>query len=561
MGKQQELLHHLDHLDFHNPQCAFQLTEFVTSNLSSLLSEQKELKDSIVPVILAIPDKLCNFYQFEVVPSSKFFLEVVSGLLQLDSSLFTQAKTIVDKILVRGKVHAFVSALKTAEANHFTQSLLIQVTPVSTLLFCMFRELSVHKFTEYLPELFETQKIYLTSQLPFKNHPLDLAAKYTAIIKHYSLQNLACSQITKQWSHPGFLKYSFCDKCKCQLVICEVLKDLVEFSTDQETKERVMNGIRERLESGETQQRGMDLAQQLLGEAHEETPQETTQETSETFTPYLEELVRSLQSSEKSRFLNAWNCLNKVLLEDLEELDLLFSELSDLVFKLPNAFQVDHFEEHRLESLSTLGYLRPKLMLETLQNRLQEGSVGTQLLAIEVTREVARKLANPPTVQVPRSAVKQRLHAKTRYFSSFKPKNTMEVPNKFYPVFEDYSALIIKNTLPESHFMVKAKAIYVLSELVNYAGASRSVQIVRQCVYMLRYLVKPNLVSGKKEVVEACLILLSKICDKLEDTEDYPGICNDLEETMQSVHTLPQDYQEFANKCLFKLLSLQSLVN
>lgn len=289
---------------------------------------------------------------------------------------------------------------------------------------------------------------------------------------------------------------------------------------------------------------------------------------------YIQDLLQGLTSDLKDRNLASITSASDLIESNLDELDFLYPDLADVLFKSPNLFNIPDYEEKRLNSLASLTYIKPTEMCEILIKRLNnpETSTGSDLLVFDIIKLAAYKLANPvkkPQIGVLKidrkvtshqMIIKERLKLKTKYFR--KRKAISETENLFLKHFQYFVAGIIGSLNANTNHMVLAKAIYTLSELIDYTGEISTQDVLAQCVYMLRFIIKPYITHHKREVLDSCLILLHRLVDKLQNSSqkltNFLGLANDLQEITGLLSQLPDEFRDLATNCLLGLISLQT---
>lgn len=283
---------------------------------------------------------------------------------------------------------------------------------------------------------------------------------------------------------------------------------------------------------------------------------------------YMHDLVQGLVSQDRDRFLSALNSAPDLIQSDLSDLDLHLESLGNIFLKLENTFNYAQFEDLRFECLASLTYIRPEVMTEILTKKIQEScTINQKLLVLDILQAAAKKLANPPINETPcqishkkpskYEAIHKRLEKKTRRFHR-KPKERISKPNYFVKYFEIFVSRIIKNIDWKTHYLIVSKAAYCLSELIEHVGPTCDIIVISQCVYLLKFVIKPLLTHEKREVLESVLLLLYSISQKLDSSsvlDDFPSLASDIQDIIFTLERLPDDVQPLAAKSLLGLLN------
>lgn len=284
---------------------------------------------------------------------------------------------------------------------------------------------------------------------------------------------------------------------------------------------------------------------------------------------YLEDLIQGLLSQNREKFINSLKSAPDLISEELSDLDLLFERLAEVLLKIENAFDYQSFEECRFKSLVSLGCLRPSIICDIFMSRLKDTGCSTsgKLLVYDLIREISRKLSSPqnPAQSAPLNnkpskyqAIHERLKSKTKRFVSKPRPLNLGTPNLFYSHFEKYCSGVLASITWNISYLLVSKGIYTLSEIIEHSGPSCGYNMVTQCVYIIKNIIKPFIDYDKREVIESVLILFVTVAQKLENSdylESHASVVQDLADIKLKIEKLSGDVQELADKCLLLLVN------
>ncbi|CAG9329223.1 TELO2 [Blepharisma stoltei] len=585
------------------------ISTFICENLPSLLSDISIGWNNLLNILVSLPDRIANKFKHNLLHAETYFCDLCCALFKqdLESSevLFSKTLEIIDKILLRRKPLPVVKALQKSSPTKTIIELLSSLKVISPLLICIFKEMPLAEIYNYFPTFTPTFAVFFTSQLPFKAvcSTYEDSVKLSALLDHYSLSDNCLINASQEWSKESLLKES---NLSTNYFLTLLIYHNIHAALPAPIANYIFSGVQIRLSSTNIKIRnsGLLIASAVSQIMHPESPsikfsledflaenkidfgssdsekEDEEEEITRDSPMYLEDLIQGLRSEQKDRNVAAINAAEELIGADLDELDLVYESLADVLFKCPNQFNLKDFEEKRLKALISLTFLKPKEMCDILISRLnsENKSAGSDILVYDVIRESANKLANPPTkkpqiyhseksekLTPAQQIIKERLKLKTKRYHKTIHKPSIDHPNLFFPHFQYFSSGIIKSINNKTNPSVLSKAIYTLSEIIECTGPSCTVDIAAQCVYMIRSIVKPNIISEKREVVDSCFLLLVEICEKLqngvETLGNFPTFVNDIEELIHIIAAAPAEFQETATKCLIDLATLQAYSN
>lgn len=312
---------------------------------------------------------------------------------------------------------------------------------------------------------------------------------------------------------------------------------------------------------------------------------EQDSESEETYTGYyLDDLIEALQSDSPERSYKAYSQAWKVIESDLPDLELQTEKLAEVLFKIPNKFSKDDFEEMRSKALASLTFMQPRAMALVIAARLSstEVSFSSKHLALTTLVTAAKRLSQPlqsepilpeeqPQLSESQSIIQKRLLSKTRRFHTYKPKLRQSHSNKFQLYFQYFCSGIVNSlhTLRDSTLL--AKAIYTIYELFEEICNLRVAETVSQAISCLRHVVRSFLKSPYREVKESSMVLFMRISDFLlcdsespeelwaSYEEQYPSLAEDMEEIRRGLEVTDSSLSNLSEKCSVSMLALRSV--
>ena len=547
--------------------------------------------------ILRLPDKLSKENL-----GLNYYIAIAECALALHLEIpyyFEVALDVLNSLVLLRKLEAIVISLKSISIrSEFHLDLISKVVPQSTVFLSIFKSSSIEEIIALYPSLTSEISNFLAHQLPFKckDHKEELK-KLGLLVNHYSLSDKCLLSISKVWASQSFLIHSLDQNQSIMHIgITLLIYDLMHAKLTPEITEQLFPGIQMRLSSNikDISSSGLVIyikviasrVGQLLNskEIIEFTMQDYLQgkeyddhtsssENEDEFNGeivkvrYLEDLMQGLLSQDRSRLISSMESAAALITEELSDLDLSLEHLSEILLKIENTFNFADFEECRFKSLVALACLRPIDMCRILIHRLSDSgcSIAGKLLVFDVIRETSRKLANPPEfVQTKKKEkaskyhiIQERLKLKTRRFVSKPRPVNLGRPNLFFQHFERFCSGVVGAINTKLNYLALSKAIYTLSELIENAGESCDVNMITQCTYIIRYVIKPFISSEKREVVESVLILFITVAQKLDINDllsDYSSILQDINEIALKIEQLSGELQDLADSCLLLLV-------
>ncbi|OMJ93007.1 hypothetical protein SteCoe_4086 [Stentor coeruleus] len=547
-------------------------------------------------ILIKMPDKIKD-------PSKKlgfkYFLTLCTCAINMDLEdpyYYSICLDFLNTLIFLRKTDAIISSLKSTnllKPNLLT--LISELSPANIFFMSLFRSSQDNEIHVFFPSLPNKTSEFLCFQLPLKVYLVEESKKVSRLIKHYNLINRSLGTLCKIWADPLFLVHSpQNNKRKNHIALTIIIHELIYKNLDLESSQSLFPGIQKRLASNipEVSMSGLVIASRVsqLLESKEiieftldkyvqgETVianEESSDEEVEKFDPslvrksyYMHDLVQGLISQDRDRFLSALNSASDLIKSDLSDMDLHLESLAEIFLKLENTFNYPQFEDLRFECLINLTYQRPEIMSEILTKRIQEScTINQKLLVLDVLQAAAKQLANPPINETlsqvsnkktsKYEVIHKRLEKKTRRFHR-KPKESISRPNYFVKYFEIFVSRIIKNIDLKTHYLVISKAAYCLSELIEHVGPTCDIKIISQCVYLMKFIIKPLLTHEKREVLESILLLLYSISQKLDSSsvlDDFPSLASDIQEIIFILEHLPDDVQPLAAKSLLGLMN------
>jgi hypothetical protein len=592
------------------------ITQYICRNINSIYSEGIYDSHYITNLLLKLPDLINNHYQTSALSTDYYFTNIVKSIHLLES-LHHQLELLSK--LINNRKEDYLAKEVYMNADSCIPSLIPHLKHTSPLLFQLFKNASTSSFTQRFPTIWDDLSTFLTTQLPFKEISIQDTTKLYEILSYYKLELACLEYVSKSWSSDRLLTESETRRnlSKIYIDITILLYHLLHRDLNPKFNNEIFIGIQSRLSSPFPQVRNSGVViytqlvasriaefvrsdspaisyslEQFLSSLEEaqhftsDSDDEQDSEGEETYTGYyLDDLIEALQSDSIERSSQAYTQAWKVIESDLPDLELQTEKIAEVLFKSPNKFAQQDFEELRNRALVSLAFMQPRTMARIIGERLSSSEVpfSSKHLGLSVLVSAAKRLSEPfftqqaisqaPEVQLTDSQaiIQERLLAKTRRFHTFKPKYRVSKSNPLQIHFQYFCSSIVSSLHHLRDSALLAKAIYSIYELFDYIGNLRVSETVSQAIYSLRHAVRSYISSPYREVKESCMILFTRLADfLLGDSEDpqalwtsyeesYPSILEDVEEIRRNVAISDSSLQNLAERCSVSMLALRSM--
>jgi hypothetical protein len=462
--------------------------------------------------------------------------------------------------------------------------------PKSVFVLSLFKNSTSSEFCTFFQLPDEDFEKVICFHLPFKVKAISDVEKLVFILRFYKVTKKSLESVLKVWSEEEFLISSLWHNKPLTVFIHSLMtKDLPSSSTTL-----LYKGIQNRLSSNnqEIALSGLVIFNQVIAsrvgqlldsdeimkysiddylkgkQAENSEDEDNSEEQVPAKVNYLEEVLNSLVSADRERFLAGFESCPEIILEELVDLDLHFEKLAEILMKLENKFAVTRFEEKRFQAIVNLTFVRPKEMAEVLVERVKKNcSTGDFLMVLDVFRETSRKLANfeekksifsktglknEEKKESRFKVIHERLEKKTRRFFIREKKQKIFTQNLFLPLFSDWVGKILKNLNEKFGYLGISKVFYTLGELVENTGGTCDFHVVQQCVYIIKAL-KPFISSQKREISESAIYLLINISSKINGSpllSEFESLFFDLQEISTALEKVCPELEELATKAL-----------
>lgn len=549
---------------------------------------------SFVNLVVDFPGRVAAIYR-ETYPADYFsqlcdLLLTPAWLQTLSTDSQTRVLAILNRLLLLSKEVAIASALLRQPSEPYFRLLLPRVSPVERLLLAL-----VKSSPSSVPLLVPTDCPDLSRALltfvPIRIRigSQTLAEEVRSVFTPYGSP---VEYIAREWSHSRFVQRLDEVQNRSLTLLLHAYRDT--FTT--QLLPVLAEGVQLRLgcSNCEFHRSGLVTPKQLIAATLSPTlapalpsadhiqcsitdycspaplsdsdDEESDSEQPTAVTPYLSDLVESLDCDSKQRTERAIDSAASLIAENLDELDVEGERLAETLLKAQNSFALEGFEERKEAALVALATVRPQMMLQRLGKRLLEEGDGSRLLALSVLLKAAEALSKPET-SVPVTRLKPANTSKTRYFHIPKPEFSFSTPfTKLYSGFFEVVLQLLERRVSKD---VGASGLRVLARLLELAVHIRSPEVTRAAVYCLHSCVSG--LSREWEEAAAALVLLDRALACLLAPEaweqhlaqtlaDYPSLSCDLVVLQRSLEDLRQPGLRPAAEALAgKLRALQCI--
>lgn len=567
-----------------------QCWETLKSALHSIVEQpDPEIWASFVNLIVDFPGRVASIYQEEYpvgyFPQLCALLLTPAWLQSLSVDSHNRMKGILSRLLLLSKETAIAAALLLHPSEPCFRVLLAGLSPVEKLLLAL-----IKSSPSSVPLLVPTESPELSRKL-LTFVPIRIrigsqahAEELRGIFTHYGSP---VEYVAREWSHVHFVKRLDEVQNRSLTLLLHAYKDTLTAQLLPILAEGVQ--LRLACSNPEFHRSGLLLAAILApslapslpasdhiqcsiedycspGPQSDSDDEENDTEQPVAVTPYLSDLIESLDCDSKERVERAICSAASLVAENLDELDVEGARLAETLLKTGNRFALEAYEEKKEAALVALATVRPEMMLESLGKRLLEDGDSSRFLALSVLLKAAEVLSKPET-SAPVARLKPANTSKTRYFHLPKPEFTFTTPFvRLYPQFFEKVLKLLERKVSNE---VGARSLRVLARLFELAAHIRSPDVTRAAVYSLRNCVLS--LNREWEEAAAALVLVDRVLVCLVAPEaweehftqtlaDYPSLSSDLAALLRSLEALRQPGLQPAAEALAGKLRVLQLI-
>lgn len=548
-------------------ECPRQCWEILKSALHSIIEQPNpEIWASFVNLIVDFPGRVASIYQEE--HPVGYFTHLCALLLTpvwlqtLSTDSHTRVKGILNRLLLLSKEGAVAAALLLHPSESCFRVLLSSLSPVEKLLLAL-----IKSSPSSVPLLVPTElsrKLLTFVPIRIRIGSQAQAEELRGVFTHYGSP---VEYVAREWSHVHFVKRLDEVQNRSLTLLLHAYKDTLTAQLLPILAEGVQ--LRLACSNPEFHRSGLLLAAILSpalapalpasdhiqcsiedycspGPQSDSDDEENDTDQPIAITPYLSDLIESLDCDSKERVERAVCSAASLVAENLDELDVEGPRLAETLLKTGNRFALEGFEEKKEATLVALTTVRPQMMLEVLGKRLLEDGDSSRFLALSVLLKAAEVLSRPET-SAPAPRLKPANTSKTRYFHLPKPEFTFTTPFvRLYPqFFEKVLRLLEKKVSNE----VGARGLRLLARLFELTAHIRSPDVTRAAVYSLHTCVLS--LNREWEEAAAALVVVDRVLACLVAPEaweehftqtlaDCPSLSSDLAALLRSLEALRQ---------------------
>jgi len=555
--------------------CPQQCWEDLRGGLHSIIQlPDLETWASFVNLVVDLPGRVAATYR-EVYPAGYFselcdLLLTPAWLQSLSTDSQARVLTILNRLLLLSKEAAIASALLRQPNEPCFRLLLPRFSPVERLLLALVKSSpsSVPLLVPAdCPELSRALLTFVPIRIRIGSQTL--AEELRGVFAHYGCP---VEYIAREWSHSRFVQRLDEVQNRSLTLLLHAYRDALTTQLLPVLAEGVQ--LRLACSNSEFHRSGLVTPKQLLAATLSPTlaptlpsadhiqcsiedycspaplsdsdDEDSDAEQPVTVTPYLSDLIESLDCDSKARTERAIGCAASLIMENLDELDVEGGRLAETLLKAGNGFALEGFEERKEAALVALAIVRPEMMLQRLGKRLLEEGDGSRLLVLSVLLKAAEALSKPET-SAPVARLKPANTSKTRYFHTPKPEFAFSTPfTKLYSSFFEVVLQLLERRVSKD---VGATGLRMLARLLELAAHIRSPEVTRAAVYCVHSCVSS--LSREWEEAAAALVLLDRALTCLVAPEaweqhlaqtlvDYPSLSSDLAVLQRSLEDLRQ---------------------